>query len=125
MLSCLLLTPLWSAAKMADHLALLCVMLSCVFVSSPYSVPGQVWFLIVSISDLCLPLFFINNVILVKGGVFVYKMNPDPDHYLLGHFLMLTLKVPITTATDDKFCDIFPNLRKKKQDMIFHEDCYF
>ena len=58
MLSCLLFTALWSAAKMADHLALLCGMLSCVFVSSPYSVPGQVWYLIVSIPDICLPLLF-------------------------------------------------------------------
>ena len=28
--------------------------------------------------------------------------------------------MPITTAADDKFCDIFPNFRKKKG-MIFHE----
>ena len=27
---------------------------------------------------------------------------------------MLTLKAPITTAADDKFCDIFPNLKKNK-----------
>ena len=26
----------------------------------------------------------------------------------------LTLKVPITTAADDIFCDIFPNFRKNK-----------
>ena len=26
----------------------------------------------------------------------------------------LTLKAPITTAADDKFCDIFPNFQKKK-----------
>ena len=25
----------------------------------------------------------------------------------------LTLKAPITTAADDKFCDIFPNFEKK------------
>ena len=25
----------------------------------------------------------------------------------------LTLKVPITTAADNKFCDIFPNFQKK------------
>ena len=25
----------------------------------------------------------------------------------------LTLKAPIMTAADDKFCDIFPNFRKK------------
>ena len=31
----------------------------------------------------------------------------------VGHDKMLTLKAPITTAADDKFCDIFPNFRKK------------
>ena len=33
----------------------------------------------------------------------------------------LTLKAPITTAADDKFCEIFPNFQKKG--MIFHENC--
>ena len=33
----------------------------------------------------------------------------------------LTLKAPIMTAADDKFCDIFPNSRKK-YGMIFHEN---
>ena len=33
----------------------------------------------------------------------------------------LTLNGPITTAADDKFCDIFPNFRKK-EGMIFHEN---
>ena len=33
----------------------------------------------------------------------------------------LTLKAPITTAADDKFCDIFPCFRKKSG-MIFHEN---
>ena len=35
--------------------------------------------------------------------------------------IKLTLKAPITTAADDKFWDIFPNLRKKSG-MIFHEN---
>ena len=55
-------------------------------------------------------------------------------HILLA-VLMLnfkTLKVPIMTAADGKFCNIFPNFRKKS--MIFHENslherscliCYF
>ena len=30
-----------------------------------------------------------------------------------GYEDSLTLKAPITTAADDKFCDIFPNFRKK------------
>ena len=28
--------------------------------------------------------------------------------------ILLTLKAPITTATDDKFCDIFLNFQKNK-----------
>ena len=35
--------------------------------------------------------------------------------------LILTLKAPITTAADDKFCDIFPNFRRK-YGMILHEN---
>ena len=38
----------------ANLLALLCVMFYCVFVTFPCGVLGQVWYLIVSIPDLCL-----------------------------------------------------------------------
>ena len=30
----------------------------------------------------------------------------------------LTLNMPITTAADDTFCDIFPNLKKNKSDKV-------
>ena len=36
--------------------------------------------------------------------------------------IYLTLKAPITTAADDKFCNIFPSFRQKLG-MIFHENC--
>ena len=39
-------------------LALLCVMFPCVFVTFPYVVSGRVWYLIVSIPDICLLLTF-------------------------------------------------------------------
>ena len=42
-----------SSRERANILALLCVMFSCVFVSFPYGDSGQVWYLIVSIPDLC------------------------------------------------------------------------
>ena len=42
----------------AEYLALLCVGCSCVCVILPYGVPGRLWYLIVSIPDLCLPLYF-------------------------------------------------------------------
>ena len=37
-------------------MALLCIVSSCVFVTFPNGVPGQVWNLILSIIDHCLPL---------------------------------------------------------------------
>ena len=42
----------------AGLLALLCVMFSCVFVTFPCGVSGVGWYLIVSIPDLCLFLYF-------------------------------------------------------------------
>ena len=44
----------------ADLLALLCVMVSCAFVTFQYGVLGQMWYLIVSYPDICLlPYFYI------------------------------------------------------------------
>ena len=48
---CSLMIICW---EMADLLALLCVV--CHF---PLSVPGQLWYFIVSISDFCRPLYYI------------------------------------------------------------------
>ena len=42
-----------------DLLVLLCVMFPCVFGTFPYGVSGQVWYLIISTPDLCLPLYFL------------------------------------------------------------------
>ena len=52
---------------------------------------------------------------LTKG---LYKENSVRARYRedlekLSFLEMLTLKAPITTAADDKFCDIFPNFRQK------------
>ena len=44
----------------ADHLTLLCVIFSCVFVTFPYGFSGQVWYLIETIPDLCL-LYFLGT----------------------------------------------------------------
>ena len=48
---CSLVVTCW---ERADLLALLYLMLSCVFVTFPYGALGQVWYLIVSIPDICL-----------------------------------------------------------------------
>ena len=47
---CSLIITCW---ERADIFALLCVMFTCVIVTFPYGVSGQVWYLIVSITDLC------------------------------------------------------------------------
>ena len=56
MLSCLSIAALWLSAG----LALLCVMFYCVFVTFPFGVLCQVWYLTVSIPDLCLLTYFHN-----------------------------------------------------------------
>ena len=43
----------------ADPLALLCVMLPCVFATLSHWCLGQVWYLIVSIPDTCILLYFL------------------------------------------------------------------
>ena len=58
LLCCLVysLQPCW---ERADLLALLCVTFSCVFVTFPYAISGQVWYLIELIPDLCLILYIV------------------------------------------------------------------
>ena len=60
----------------ADLLARLCVVFSCVFVTFPYDVPGQVWYLI---PDLCLTLYFANALVWgnLEKLIFVrFEANP-------------------------------------------------
>ena len=52
---CSLVITCW---ERADLLAHLCVMFSCVFVTFQYCVPGQVYYLDVSIPDLCILPYF-------------------------------------------------------------------
>ena len=60
MLSCLFIAALCSpAGGRANLLDLLYVMFSCVFGTFPCGVLGQVWYLIVSIPDLCLLPYFL------------------------------------------------------------------
>ena len=54
-IQCSLVITCW---ERADLFAVLCVVFSCVFVTFPYGVPDQVWYLIVSLPDLCHPLYF-------------------------------------------------------------------
>ena len=52
---CSLVVTCW---ERADLLTILCVMFYCDFVTFPCGVLGQVWCLVVSISDLCLLSYF-------------------------------------------------------------------
>ena len=51
---CSIVITYWERAAL---LALLCVVFACVFVTFPHDVPRPVWYLIVLIPDLCLPLY--------------------------------------------------------------------
>ena len=65
MLSCLFITALWSPAGKGLTSWLLFAMFNCVFVTFPCVILGQVWYLIVSISDLCRLSYFHNNSVFV------------------------------------------------------------
>ena len=53
MLPCLFFAALWSPAGKGLTSWLLFVMFNCVFVTFPYGILGQVWYLMVSIPDHC------------------------------------------------------------------------
>ena len=59
---CSLVVSCW---ERADLLALLCVMFYCAFVTFPYGFLGQVWYLNVSIPDLCLLTYFIKKAFIM------------------------------------------------------------
>ena len=56
-------------------MALLYVMFSCGFVTFPSVILGQVWYLFVSIPDLCLLSYFsLNNIVFDKSHVMLNDM---------------------------------------------------
>ena len=69
----------------ADLLAFLWLMCSCVFVTFSYGVLGQVWYLIVSIPDLChLPYslifaFFLTYIEKTKKNIFLFQTTRPTD----------------------------------------------
>ena len=68
MLSCLVIAALWSPAGKGLTSWLSFVMLNCVFVTFPCGILGQVWYLIVSIPDLCsLSYFQLMSFLVLKG----------------------------------------------------------
>ena len=95
---CSLMATCW---KRADPFAILCVMFNCDFVTCPCGVLGQVWCLIVSISDFCLLFSFINNPTKLMGNVsgqilFVYTVACKFEAYLLNkkvYIIQATLRI--------------------------------
>ena len=59
MLSCMLIVALWSHAGKGLTSWLPFVLLNCVNATFPYSILGQVWYLIISIPDRC-PISYFN-----------------------------------------------------------------
>ena len=51
----------------AELLALLCDAFFCILVAFLYYVPGQVWYLMVLIPDLCFPLYFNTKPTYIEG----------------------------------------------------------
>ena len=71
-LSCLFIAALWSPAGKGLSSWLLFVMFNCVFVTFPFGILGQVWFLIVSIPYHCC-LSYIQLAIL--SFIYIKKKN--------------------------------------------------
>ena len=77
---CSLVVTCW---KRDDLFAFLCVMFSCVFVTSPYGVLGQVWNLIVSIPYICvLPNF---QVVLSLSNIFLINIRTEGEVGAVNH----------------------------------------
>ena len=57
------------------------------------------------------------KVVSVQNFICIAAVCQSTEGKLLSvkqiEMLELTLKAPITTAADDKFCDIFPSFRQK------------
>ena len=64
MLSHLLIAALWSPAGKVLNSWLAFLVFNCVIVTFPFGILGQVWYLIVSIPDLC-PLSYFHTVRIV------------------------------------------------------------
>ena len=78
----------------ANLLALLCAIFSCVFVTIPCGVLGQVWYLIVSIPDLCLLPYFVLTC--TSNGcniytIFLYSCNADTIRINYGFNMLLLM----------------------------------
>ena len=77
-----------TCCERANLLALLFVMFSCVFVTFPCGVLGQVWYFIESMPDLCLLLYFFFGKKQLKNPLAGFM---QPGQKLLDWFLWYTV----------------------------------
>ena len=77
MLSRLFIAALWSPARKGLTSWVLLVMFNCVYVTLPCGILGQMWYLNVSIPDLCHPSYFIGQNLSVGDA--------DDFHSRRGH----------------------------------------
>ena len=99
MLLRLFLAALWSPTWKGLTSWLLFVMFNCVFVTFPCDILGQVWYLIVSIPNLCRLSYFCRPVDnfckhfrLRSGPTLSHKVSPDLDPNCLTMILIVFLK---------------------------------
>ena len=84
----------------ADHLALVCGVY-CEFVTFPFGILGQVWYLIVSIPDLCTLFYFIS---LLRQGL------SEPDFY--GDLVYKLKKIVGSNNFSAQFIKIISHYKK-------------
>ena len=96
------LKPCGTCWERVEPLALLCVMFLCVFVTFLYDVLSQVWYLIVSIPDRCLLLYFHLKTYLALFFKYLeihFSRESLPDLSINIFYLFLTsVSVPETWA---------------------------
>ena len=73
MLPRLVIAALWSAVGKGLTSWLLFVMFNCIFVTFPFDILGQVWYLIVSTPDLCRLSYFNNDFSIQNILSIIYK----------------------------------------------------
>ena len=83
MLSRQFIAALWSPARKGLTSWFLFVMLNCVFVTLPCSILGQVWYLIVSIPDLCRLSYFTYGLHFILSAMYQPNLADFPD--ILNH----------------------------------------
>ena len=124
MLSRLFIAALWSSAGKGLTSWLFFVMFNCAFVTFQYGILGQVWYLIVSIPDLCRLSFFANiqYSILCKTNIAIFYMGQSGHIKPRGYKMkrndwLLADTCPQATNHSALF---YPSFITSRPDLIFY-----